>query len=61
MTGWVLPLTACWTCSAPMGGSIYRIENTIAKPWIVGYKKDSFRSQPWRFIDIAKGRTGGTN
>jgi len=37
---------------APMGGGIYRIENTIAKPWIVGYKKDSFRSQPWRFVDV---------
>ena len=37
---------------APMGGGIYRIENTIAKPWVAGYKKDSFRSQPWRFVDI---------
>jgi ABC-type transport system substrate-binding protein len=37
---------------APMGGGINRIENTIAKPWIVGYKKDSFRSQPWRFVDV---------
>jgi peptide/nickel transport system substrate-binding protein len=37
---------------APMGNGIYRIENTIAKPWIVGYKKDSFRSQPWRFVDV---------
>ena len=37
---------------APMGGGIWRTENTIAKPWIVGYKKDSFRSQPWRFVDV---------
>ena len=37
---------------APMGGGIYRIENTIAKPWVLGYKKDSFRSQPWRFVDV---------
>ena len=41
---------------APMGGGIYRIENTIAKPWIVGYKKDSFRSQPWRFVDVDSAR-----
>ena len=34
---------------APMGGGIYRIENTIAQPWVQGYKKDSFRPQPWRF------------
>jgi oligopeptide transport system substrate-binding protein len=37
---------------APMGGGIYRIESTLAKPWVRGYKKDSFRSQPWRFVDI---------
>ncbi len=37
---------------APMGGGIYRIENTIAKPWVQGYYKDAFRSQPWRFVDI---------
>jgi ABC-type transport system substrate-binding protein len=41
---------------APMGGGIYRVENTIAKPWIVGYKKDSFRSQPWRFVDVDAAR-----
>jgi len=37
---------------APMGGGIYRIENTLAQPWVQGYKKDSFRAQPWRFVDI---------
>jgi len=39
---------------APMGGGIYRIENTLAKPWVQGYKKDSFRSQSWRFLDIQR-------
>ena len=24
---------------APIGGGIYRIENTLAQPWIKGYKK----------------------
>ncbi|MFO1323119.1 MAG: ABC transporter substrate-binding protein [Burkholderiales bacterium] len=37
---------------APMGGGIYRIENTIAKPWIKGWKKDSFRAPPWRYLDV---------
>ena len=37
---------------APMGGGVYRIENTIAKPWVLGYRKDSFRTQSWRFVDI---------
>jgi ABC-type transport system substrate-binding protein len=37
---------------APMGGGIYRIESTIAKPWLLGYRKDSFRTQVWRYVDI---------
>jgi oligopeptide transport system substrate-binding protein len=41
---------------APMGGGVYRIENTIAKPWVLGYKKDSFRSQVWRYLDIDAAR-----
>jgi ABC-type transport system substrate-binding protein len=41
---------------APMGGAIYRIENTLAQPWVKGYKKSSFRTLPWRFVDID--RTG---
>jgi ABC-type transport system substrate-binding protein len=45
-------MTAIIAAYAPMGGGIYRIENTLAQPWIVGFKKDSFRSQPWRFVDI---------
>jgi ABC-type transport system substrate-binding protein len=49
-------MTAIIAAYAPMGGGIYRIENTIAKPWIVGYKKDSFRSQPWRFVDVDTAR-----
>ena len=36
----------------PTGGGIHRIENTIAKPWVLGYKKDSFRTQVWRYFDI---------
>ena len=37
---------------APMGGAIYRIENTLAQPWVKGYKKSSFRTSPFRFVDI---------
>jgi oligopeptide transport system substrate-binding protein len=41
---------------APMGGGVYRIESTVAQPWVQGYRKDSFRSQPWRFLDIDKAK-----
>ncbi len=46
---------------APMGGGVYRIENTLAQPWIVGYRKDIFRNPPWRFVDIdlAKKKAAG--
>jgi ABC-type transport system substrate-binding protein len=27
-------------------------EITLAQPWVKGYKKDSFRTPPWRFVDI---------
>jgi ABC-type transport system substrate-binding protein len=42
---------------APMGGGVFRIEGTIAKPWVLGYKKDSFRSNShWRFLDVDAAR-----
>ena len=37
---------------APIGGGIYRIENTIVHPWVQGYKKSSFSQQAWRYLDI---------
>ena len=37
---------------APIGGGIYRIENTIVHPWVQGYKKSSFSQQGWRYLDI---------
>ena len=45
-------MTGIVAAYAPMGGGVFRIENTIARPWVLGYKKDSFRSQPWRFVDV---------
>ncbi len=46
---------------APMGGGVYRIENTLAWPWVLGYRKDSFRSQPWRFVDVDVARRKAAN
>ena len=36
----------------PIGGGVYRIENTIAQPWVQGFKKSAFRQQAWRYLDI---------
>ncbi len=49
-------MTAILNAYAPLGGGIYRIESTIAKPWVLGYRKDSFRTTPWRYLDIDTAR-----
>ena len=44
--------TARWPRSSPpisRGRRRLPIENTLVKPWVVGYKKDASWSQPWRF------------
>jgi oligopeptide transport system substrate-binding protein len=51
-------MTAIVNAYAPFGGGVYRIENTIARPWVLGYKKDSFRAQPWRHVDIDVAKQG---
>lgn len=49
-------MTEILNAYAPLGGGIYRIENTIAKPWVQGYKKDAFRGTFFRYLDIDAAR-----
>lgn len=49
-------MTEILNAYAPLGGGIYRIENTLAKPWVRGYVKDSVRATPWRFLDVDSAR-----
>lgn len=49
-------MTEILNAYAPLGGGIYRIENTIAKPWVQGYKKDAFRGTFFRYLDIDTAR-----
>ena len=45
---------------APFGAAVYRIENTLVRPWVRGYVKNAFRPQSWRFLDIdPRPRTAG--
>ena len=39
---------------------VYRIENTLVRPWVRGYVKNVFRPQSWRFLDIDLARRTGT-
>ena len=45
-------MTGIISAFAPIGGGIFRIENTITQPWVQGYKKNAFTQQGWRYLDI---------
>jgi ABC-type transport system substrate-binding protein len=36
----------------PWDLGIYRIENTVVQPWVLGYKKNARFEHPWKFLDI---------
>jgi ABC-type transport system substrate-binding protein len=44
----------------PWDLGVYRIENTLVRPWVVGYKKHINREHAWQFldIDVARQKTG---
>ena len=31
---------------------VYRIENTLARPWVLGYKKHIYFEHAWKYFDI---------
>ena len=53
-------LNAIVAAYAPFGAAVYRIENTLVRPWVRGYVKNVFRPQSWRFLDIDLARRTGT-
>jgi ABC-type transport system substrate-binding protein len=36
----------------PWDLGVYRIENTLVRPWVVGYKKHINREHAWQYLDI---------
>ena len=44
----------------PWDLGVYRIENTLVRPWVLGYKKHINREHAWQFldIDVARQRSG---
>jgi ABC-type transport system substrate-binding protein len=36
----------------PIDLDVYRIENTIVRPWVLGYKKNVLNEHPWKYLDI---------
>ena len=37
---------------APLVLGVYRYENLVAYPWVLGYKRHAFMPHPWRFLDL---------
>ena len=46
---------------APWMVDVYRIENVLIQPWVVGYKYSGFFQHPWQYLDIdnTQRRKGG--
>ena len=36
----------------PWDVGIYRYENTLVRPWVLGYKKNPSLEHPWKYLDI---------
>jgi len=37
---------------APLVLGIYRYENLVAYPWVLGFKRNAFMAHPWKYLDI---------
>jgi len=37
---------------APWHVTVFRIQNVVVHPWIVGYKYNGFRLHPWTHLDV---------
>ena len=35
---------------------VYTMENTLAQPWLLGYKKHAYWEHPWKYLDIDTSR-----
>jgi ABC-type transport system substrate-binding protein len=38
---------------------VYRIENTLVRPWVLGYKKNIYLEHAWKFLDFDAARAAG--
>jgi hypothetical protein len=36
----------------PWDLGVYRIENTLVRPWLEGYKKHAFFEHQWKYYDL---------
>ena len=36
----------------PWDMGVYRYENTLVRPWLLGYKKNVYNEHPWLYLDV---------
>ncbi len=45
-------MSAIVSAYAPWYFDVYRYENVIRYPWLIGYKHNVFQQHPWQYYDI---------
>jgi oligopeptide transport system substrate-binding protein len=45
-------MSALVTAYAPWNLEVYRYENLVVYPWVIGYKYNAFSQHPWMYYDI---------
>ena len=44
---------------APLVLGIYRYENVVAYPWVLGLKRNAFMPHPWKYLDVDVAKRNG--
>ena len=37
---------------APWNVNVFRIENVVVHPWVIGYKYNGYNQHPWQYYDV---------
>jgi hypothetical protein len=45
-------MSALVTAYAPWNLDVYRYENVIVYPWVIGYKYNAIQAHPWQYYDL---------
>ena len=44
---------------SPLVLGVYRYENLVAYPWVLGYKRHAFLMHPWKYLDLDSAKRNG--
>ena len=45
---------------APLNLTVFRLENVLVHPWVIGYKYNGFNQHPWAYYDVDVARRAAT-